>query len=123
METSFPASKFRSPEAARILREHAANPNDFNLQRWTDQAIKDLSEFAHLATSRDGNQRRTWGRACRAVREGVELFADKTWPSCATAEGRSRPENAKDLIARAAFLDARFKDIKDMAILEANAAE
>jgi len=120
-QTTFTASKFRSPEAARLLRAQAAEHSDFNLSKWTTQAIKDMAEFAHLKGTTNGNERRTWCKAVRAVREGVELFARTFWPSCATMEGRIDPNNRSDAALYYEFTQTRYKDIIDMAVLEANA--
>lgn len=121
MSKPFTSSKFRSKEAAAVLRSEEAEHSDFNLSKWTKLAIADMAQFAHLQGSTNGNERRTYFRAARAVREGVELFALRFWPSCKDWNKNLREIPASDRDAFFKFLRGTEKDIIDMAVLEANA--
>jgi len=110
MATLFPASKFRSAKAAAILRSQAAEHSDFNLQAWTEQAAEDLSGFIHLEHSANGNERRTYGSALNAVREGVALFAD-----CFHGATREERRSHGTCDAWHDFSRVRFEDIKFLA--------
>jgi len=116
--TTFRASKFRSAATAKILQ--TASENGLGLTAWTHHAIKDLQEGVHLKDSKNGNERRTWLAARRAVREGAELFAGMFWPCCATEESRHKAA-AKYVTAYWRFIHTTVQDIVDMAELEANA--
>ncbi len=116
--TTFRASKFRSAATAKILQ--AASEAGLGLTIWTHHAIKDLQDLVHLKDSKNGNERRTWMAARRAVREGAQMFAGLFWPSCADEESRHKAA-AKDVTAYHRFVHTTTQDIVDMAVLEANA--